>query len=472
MASAAEARLDATVVRIGAVVVLGTLLPMMDVSVVNVALPHIQESYEAGAHGSVAHAYASWTVPAYALAMAGVIPVTAWAGDRFGTRRAYLFGIMTFVLASGLCAVAWSMPALIAARVLQGIGGGMLLPLGMTILARAAGPERIGRLVALVGLPVLLGPILGPLLGGWLVGTAGWRAIFLVNLPLGAVALCAAARTLPRSAATARGPLDSRGLALMSPGLALFLFGVSGLADFEEHTTPVPAVALVTGAILIVSFLAHVRTSNAPLVDPRLLLRPGLRLPVLVLCLFQGSFFGALVLIPTFLQQVRGESVQTAALLLLPQGLGAMVSMPIAGALSDRLPTGRIAPVGAALVCAGLTGLAAVGSTASYPALSMVLFVMGVGMGATVAPTTIAALRSIRPGELPQGSAILTTVQQVASSAGMAVLSMCLTRLLNSGIGQDAAFAGVFTVSAALVGVTTAVAFALPFHRSQLPQPD
>jgi EmrB/QacA subfamily drug resistance transporter len=213
----APARLDAAVLRIGAVVMLGTLMSILDVSVVSVALPSIQESFGTRPGEAVPHAYASRTVTAYALALAAVIPVAGWAGDRFGTRRLYLAALIVFTLGSALCAMTVSMPSLIATRVLQGIGGGILLPLGMTILARAAGPERMGRLAALLGLPVLLGPIAGPLLGGWLVGTAGWRWIFVVNLPVGLVACWAAVRTLPATRATERAPLDRRGLLLDWP---------------------------------------------------------------------------------------------------------------------------------------------------------------------------------------------------------------------------------------------------------------
>lgn len=149
MGPSAPARLDAAVVRIGAVVMLGALMSILDASVVNVALPSIQESFGTRPGEAVPHPYASWTVTAYALALAAVIPVTGWAGDRFGAHRLYVAALVVFTVGSALCAVTGSMASLVAMRVLQGIGGGMLLPLGMTILARAAGPERMGRLAAL-----------------------------------------------------------------------------------------------------------------------------------------------------------------------------------------------------------------------------------------------------------------------------------------------------------------------------------
>lgn len=470
MAASAPVRLDAAVVRVGAVVSLGMLMSILDVSVVNVALPRIQESFGAGPGATLPHAYASWTVTAYALALASAIPVAGWAGDRFGAHRMYVTALAIFTAGSALCALSGSMTALIAMRVVQGVGGGMLLPLGMTILARAAGPERMGRLAGLLGLPVLLGPLVGPLLGGWLVGTASWRWIFLVNLPLGLTACWAAVRFLPRSDQSAPAPLDLRGLLLMCPGLALCLLGISSLADTASLAAPFTVLALSTGTVLVLCFLVHVGRAPAPLVDPRILLRPDLRLPALVLCLFQGAFFGALVLVPTFLQQVRAEPVETAALLLLPQGFGALLSMPLAGALSDRLPAIRISAAGLTLVSAGLTGLALLGATAPYQVVVPGLFVMGLGMGATVVPTTIAALRALRHEELARGSSLLTAIQQMASSAGMAVLSTYLTSLLSHGVHPGDAFARVFSASAGLVALTALLAGVLPLRGRALPQ--
>jgi len=208
-------------------------------------------------------------VTGYALALASVIPLTGWAGDRFGTRRLYLLALVLFTAGSALCAIAGSMLALIALRVVQGVGGGLLLPLGMTILTRAAGPERMGRLVAVLGVPVLLGPIAGPLLGGWLVSTVGWRWIFLVNLPIGALACVLAALSLPRDLPLRGEPLDLTGLLLLSPGLGLLLLGVSGLSDADGAAAATGLLCVVAGAALLVGFLAHVRRAPVPLLDPR-----------------------------------------------------------------------------------------------------------------------------------------------------------------------------------------------------------
>src|SRR6188768_1684499 len=180
--------IDAAVLKIAGVVVIGAIMSVLDITVVNVALPTFQTVFGSVAH-PLAYSTVAWSVTAYTLALATVIPLTGWAADRFGTKRLYMTAIALFVSGSVLCALSWSIGALIGFRVLQGLGGGMLMPLGMTIMTRAAGPHRMGRLMAILGIPMLLGPIMGPILGGVLIDAASWHWVFLINLPIGLVGL-------------------------------------------------------------------------------------------------------------------------------------------------------------------------------------------------------------------------------------------------------------------------------------------
>src|SRR5690349_17962825 len=198
--------LDRHLLTLGAVVVLGAFVAILDATIVNVALPTL------GAELDAPVATLQWVMTGYLLAFAGVIPLTAWATRRFGDRRVFLAALATFMAGSALAASAWSIEALIAFRVVQGLGGGLIMPVGQAILARAAGPQRIGRVMSLVGVPMLLAPIVGPLAGGVIVETASWRWIFLVNLPVGAAALALAFRLLPRTVPAAGARLDVTGL--------------------------------------------------------------------------------------------------------------------------------------------------------------------------------------------------------------------------------------------------------------------
>src|SRR6188472_3691575 len=307
--------IDGAVLKIAGVVVIGAIMSILDITVVNVALPTFQTAFGSVAH-PIAYSTVAWSVTAYTLALATVIPLTGWAADRFGTKRLYMTAIALFVIGSALCATAWSIGALIGFRVLQGLGGGMLMPLGMTIMTRAAGPARMGRLMAILGVPMLLGPIFGPILGGWLIEVASWHWIFLINVPIGIVAVLYALWALPSDAPEPSESFDLVGMLLMSPGLALFLYGISSIPVHGTVAAPGVLVPGLIGLTLMVAFVFWAFRPEHPLLDLRLFANRNLSAATATMFLFAASFFGALLLVPTYFQQVRGESVMMAGLLM------------------------------------------------------------------------------------------------------------------------------------------------------------
>jgi len=431
---------------VAGVVVLGSIMSILDITVVNVALPTFQADFGVDAYSTVA-----WTVTGYTLALAAIIPVTGWAADRYGTKRLYLVAIGLFTLGSVLCATAWNIESLIAFRVLQGLGGGMLMPLGMTIMTRAAGPHRMGRLMAILGVPMLLGPIMGPILGGWLIEIASWHWVFLINLPLGIIAIIYGLKVLPSDAPEPSESFDFIGMLLMSPGLALFLYGVSSIPETGTVAASKVLVPGIVGLLLIVAFVFYSFRPKHPLLDLRLFKNRNLTVATIVMFLFAGAFFGALLLVPTYYQQVRGASVLEAGLLVAPQGLGAMLTMPIAGALADKLPVGRIVPFGFLGILLGMFGLAqSSGPETPYWQLIVWLFVLGLGMGATMMPIFTSALKTLKEHDVARGSTLINVIQQVASSAGVAVMSVVLTNHLKA---SDAASAYAAIGESTLKGV-------------------
>jgi len=487
-------KIDAAVLKVAGVVVLGAIMSILDITVVNVALPTFQAVFAAAPDQPIAYSAVAWTVTAYTLALATVIPLTGWAADRFGTKRLYMLALLLFTAGSALCAAASTIEMLIGFRVLQGLGGGMLMPLGMTIMTRAAGPARMGRLMAILGVPMLLGPILGPILGGWLIVNASWHWIFLINVPIGAIAVAYAAFALPKDTPHPSEALDVLGVVLMSPGLALFLFGVSSIPEKGTMNAPKVYVTMAIGVALIALFVWHTFRPAHPLLDLRLFRNRNLTVATTTMFLFAAAFFGGLLLVPTYFQAVRGESTLDAGLLVAPQGIGAMLTMPIAGALSDRVPVGRIVPFGLVLIIGGMFSLTQITSTTSYPMLIAALFVMGLGMGATMMPIMTSALKTLTSHEVARGSTLLNIVQQIASSIGVAVMSVLLTNNLKQSplagpatatwrdpalvdtIGGPAAvtqglaeagqaFADTYWVAAVLVALTLVPALFLPRRR-------
>ena len=217
--------LDRDTMVIAAVVLLGAIMSILDTTIVNVAIDRLAIDFNASL------TTIQWVVTGYTLALAAVIPVTGWAADRFGTKRIYLSSLALFMLGSALCAVAWSAGSLIAFRVLQGIGGGMIMPAVMTIMTKKAGPHRMGRVMGILGVPMLIAPILGPILGGWLVDDVSWRWIFLINVPIGIVAVILAYIVLEPDKPQPSHRLDWLGMALLSPGLTLLIFGLAESSD-------------------------------------------------------------------------------------------------------------------------------------------------------------------------------------------------------------------------------------------------
>ncbi|TQS40558.1 DHA2 family efflux MFS transporter permease subunit [Cryptosporangium phraense] len=494
-ASANDDKITPDILKVAGVVVLGAIMSILDITVVNVALPTFQTEF-GSADAPLSYATVAWTVTGYTLALATVIPLTGWAADRFGTKRLYMTAIALFTIGSALCAAAWDINALIGFRVLQGLGGGMLMPLGMTIMTRAAGPKRMGRLMAILGVPMLLGPIGGPILGGWLIDAASWHWIFLINVPIGIGALIYSQVVLPKDNAQPSESFDFLGMLMMSPGLALFLYGVSSIPEKGTVTAAKVWIPALVGIVLILSFIAYSFKPKHPLLDLRLFKNRNLAVSILTMFLFAVAFFGGLLLVPTYFQQIRGESVLMAGLLVAPQGLGAMVTMPIAGTLSDKMPVGRIVPFGLLFILIAMGGLTQITSTTSYGVLIAWLFVMGLGMGLTMMPIMTSALKTLTHHEVARGSTLLNITQQIASSVGVALMSVLLTNGLKDralalpaiasqrdprivdqiggpsvvakGLAQAAeAFAHVYWVALALIAVTVVAALFLPRKREE-----
>ncbi len=496
-AAAPSDKLDREVLLVAGVVVLGAIMSILDITVVSVAQPTFQTEFNASP------AETAWTMTGYTLALASVIPLTGWAADRFGTKRLYMLAVALFTAGSVLCSLATSIEMLTAFRVLQGLGGGMLMPLGMTIMTRAAGPHRIGRVMAVLGIPMLLGPIFGPILGGWLIDVASWHWIFLINVPIGAVALTYALLVLPKDNPTPSETFDFVGMLLLSPGLALFLYGVSSI---PEHGTIWAAEVLATAVIglaLVVLFVLRTlfRSPEHPLIDLHLFRHRALTIAVITMSFFAIAFFGASLLFPSYFLQVRGETTLQAGILLAPQGIGAMLTMPIAGILTDKIGPGRIVLAGIVTIVVGMGMFTQVSVDTSYTYLLGALFVMGMGMGGTMMPIMTSALQSLKDAEIARGSTLMNITQQVSASIGTALFSVILTNGFNASSAVGAlraaledprglaslrdpsivpkaladmadAFGGAFTVATILVAACLVPAFLLPRRKARAPESD
>ncbi|OBA86282.1 MFS transporter [Mycobacteriaceae bacterium 1482268.1] len=421
-------RLDAGLLKITSVCVLAAIMTILDTTVVNVA----QRTFISEFHSS--QAVVAWTATGYTLALAAVIPLTGWAADRFGTKRLFIASVLLFTAGSLLCATAGDITQLIAFRVVQGLGGGMLMPLTFTILTREAGPRRLGRLMAVLGIPMLLGPVGGPILGGWLIDAHGWQWIFLINVPIGIVSVALAAVIFAKDRPSPSESFDFVGMLLLSPGLATLLYGVSSLPEHGSVADRHVWIPTTIGVVLVAGFVAHaLRRAAHPLIDLRLFKDRVMAIANAAMLVFAAAFFGAILLLPSYFQQVFHQTPFQSAVHIVPQGLGAMLTMPIAGRLMDRQGPGKIVLVGITLMCAGM-GTFAYGSwhqDAYFPVLVIGLVVFGLGMGCTMMPLSGAAVQTLRQEQVARGSTLINVNQRVAGSIGTAVMSVILTSQIN-----------------------------------------
>lgn len=421
-------KLDAALLRISGVCILATVMAILDVTVVSVAQRTFIDQFASS------QAVVAWTMTGYTLALATVIPITGWAADRFGTKRLFMGSVLAFMLGSLLCAIAANILQLIIFRVVQGVGGGMLLPLGFMILTREAGPGRLGRLMSILSIPMLLAPIGGPILGGWLIDTSSWRWIFLINVPIGVLTVVLAAIVFPRDRPARSETFDAIGVLLLSPGLAMFLFAVSsipGRGTVADRHVVIPATI---GLALIAGFVAHAwHHVDHPLIDLRLFRNPVLTHANVTMLVFATAFFGAGLLLPSYFQQVLHHTPMQAGVHLIPQGLGAMLTMRLTGPLVDRQGPGKIVLVGIALITAGLGAFAfGVARQAHYlPVLLVALAVTGLGMGCTMMPLSVASVQALAPHQIARGTTLMSVNHQVGGSMGTALMSMILTNQFN-----------------------------------------
>ena len=404
-----------------ALLVAGGLLALLNTTVTGVAIPDVAADLDAPL-GTV-----QWVGTAYVLAVAVAIPVSGWASIRFGTRAPWLAALALFGVGAAASAAAWSLPALVVARAVQGFGGGMLEPLMLTTVATIAGPARMGRIMGLVAGAIGIGPLLGPLLGGVAVDAVGWRGLFVAFVVAAAAVLLVSWRALP--AGTPLDPsqrLDRVGLGLLSLGSVAILVGLAQTS--EGGGALAVAGPIVVGLAVLAVFTRHaVGRGSAAVVDVTVLRHPTVLSATLVMLTLGLAIYPLFYGLPQFFQGVRGYGVLASGLLLAPQGAGSLVGMIVGGRLSDRVSARVLVPSGAAAVVAGMAVYLVAGPTAPLAVLVVASVVAGLGVGFVGGPTTSSLYRVLTPREIPNATTTLFVANQLGGAVGIAVLTGIIT---------------------------------------------
>jgi EmrB/QacA subfamily drug resistance transporter len=446
-------RIEPHVWRIAAVVVVGAIMSILDTTIVNVALNTLSRDL----HSSLADI--QWVATGYMLALAAVIPVSGWAAARFGAKRLWIASVILFTLGSVLCGLAWSTTSLIAFRVLQGIGGGMIMPVGQMVLTRAAGPSRLGRVMSVVGLAMILAPIFGPTIGGLLIDHLDWRWIFYVNVPVGIIGVAMGTRLLPKvEAGVERTRLDRIGLALLATGVPLLVYGLAEIGQRGTLATAQAYAPLAIGAALIALFIVHALRADEPLLNVRLFRDANFSSAAVTTFILGAGLFGAMLIMPLYFQLVRGEDAVATGLLLIPQGIGAAVAMGISGRLTDKVGGGRVALAGLGVTLLTTIPFVALTATTSYFDIGAAMIGRGFGIGLTMMPAMTAAYARLRPQDIAHATPQLNVLQRVGGSIGTALLTVVLQHGLTNGAHSAAGAADAFGNTYLWVLALTAVA--------------
>ena len=450
-------KLDPSVWKIAGVALFGALLAQLDTTIVNVSLSNLAEDL------NTSFAIIQWVTSGYLLALTMVLPLSGWIVNRIGAKKLYIYCFSAFTLSSALCGLAWSASSLIAFRILQGLSGGLMAPMTQMMIARAAGTQ-MARVAGYMALPVLLAPVLGPIIAGDILQYASWRWLFLVNLPVGAVALLMVFLFLPSDLLeTTRRNLDWLGLALLSPGLMLFLYG-------SQQASP---TYFFLGFVMIGAFLWTAwRKGEDALIDLRLFKGKVFSASAITQFLSNGGMFAGQMLIPAFLIQSCGRSPSEMGWMLAPLGIGMMVTNPLMGMLTDRFGIRRVSAGGAFLTLV---------ATLPFPYLALhglnifiltsALFLRGMGMSAVGLPSMTAAYASVNRQELPMATTSLNIVQRLG---GPTLTTLCASFLAwklgghIKGHGVSAAYAWSFLLVCCLHTLTLTAALRLPSRPGEM----
>lgn len=464
----ANEKIDPAVLKLAWILLVGVLAPLFDTTIMNVAIDTLGHSLDAPV------SMVQWVMTSYLIALGIVIPISGWALDRFGDKNMWIFALGLFLLGSILSSLAWNIESLIAFRVVQGLGGGLIMPIMQTIIVRATGGEKLGKLMAIVGLPALLGPILGPVLGGIIINSLDWRWVFYVNIPICLVALVLAIWILPKDSAPKRlQKLDIIGLLLLSPSIILIIYGLTLVSDYNGFFNPHVMIPIGLGIITLILFCIHaLKRKSQAIMNILLFKNRSFTASASLLFLLGLTSYGGMLLLPLYFQQVRGSSVLMAGLLLIPQGIGMLLTRSLAGKLTDKIGSRWVVFLGTVLTILGTIPFVFSKVDTSTLLISLALIFRGAGLGAIMIPIMATAYTGLSKEEVPHASSVTRILQQIGGAFGASVLAIILQSQLSSLntidlTTRNTAFNHTFMWSTILTVISLVFVLFLPTHSSK-----
>jgi EmrB/QacA subfamily drug resistance transporter len=427
--------------------ILGCFMVLLDGSAVNVALPRLSGAF------NTSLSTLQWVVTGYVLATAAVIPLAGWLSDKYGAKRIFLFSIAFFTLGSILCAIATDAAQLIIFRIIQGVGGGMVMPIAFAFVYKLSPSDKVGAIMGVLGIPVLLAPALGPIIAGWLVDYAVWQWIFIINIPIGLLAIGIGLRYLPDIPRERATSLDLWGILLAPVAFAGLSYGVSEGSNGWTSANTVASLSI--GIIALVLFVIAQLRHKQPILELRVFKSMDFTKGIVIQWIFQIALFGSMFLVPVFLQQAQNYSAFDTGLIMLPQAIAAALVISISGTLFDKVGARPLVIAGMAFVAVAAFIFTRVAATDGVSVLILPLALLGAGMGLSLMPLNTHLIQSSPPQLVGRVTSLTNAAQQVMSSFAIAGLMTILTGKMTSFMPADGiptldtwtnAFSGTFRV--------------------------
>lgn len=409
------------------VVIIGTFMAILDSSIVNIAIPKMMAVF------GVSLDEVKWILTSYTLALGAIIPLTGFLGDTFGSKRLYIFALGMFTVGSLLCGFAWSNTSMIVFRIIQALGGGMIMPVGMSIIYQIIPPQERGMALGFWGIASMSAPAIGPTLGGYIIQHMDWRLIFNVNVPIGIVGIILAFILLKDSPTKPFNNFDYLGFIFSTIGIVsiLYVLGEGSAIDWSDIKNP---LLIVLGCFSLILFIVNELTHDNPLLELRVLKIFDFSICQVTSCVLTFALMGGTYVLPVFLQNLRGYTPMQTGMILLPSALAMGVMMPISGVLFDRIGAKPVVLPG--IIILGLTSYILVDYidfNTTKEAISMILCIRGLGLGLAMMPINTAGMNAVPLHLIAKASALSNTVRQVSASLSITIM----TTIIQSGLDRN-----------------------------------
>ncbi len=405
-------------------VMIGTLIEVIDTSVANVALPHMQGTFSAGQDE------VTWVITSYLVANAIILPMTGWIGNYFGRKRAYIWCLALFTLASLLSGAAVSLPMLLAMRVLQGMAGGAMVPMSQAILLESFPPEEHGKAMALFGVGVIFGPIIGPTLGGWITDTITWRWVFYINVPVGIIGITMALLNVtdPAYLKKPKGRIDYLSFLFMAIGLGCLEIFLNRGERYDWFNSPIIQALALSTALFLALFLWRSLTATRPLVDLTAFKDRKFATSTVLMFLLGFGLYGSFTMLPLFAQTLMGYTATWAGLVLSPGGVTSLISMAVVGFLVGKVDLRALVIFGAAMNVWSMWMMMHMNLAVDFSYMMDSRLLQGVGLGFLFVPLTAAAFINLSPQQIGSATGLFNLMRNEGGSIGIAISSTILAQ--------------------------------------------